>query len=103
MGCFCAKPPNAQDAPEDCCDADPDANPGQTKYFQGPVKVCGGFDYNCDGAEEPQYKSSCIEPPCSAGWFEPTPGCGEVAQWCLNCSGCGSCIGQTIQQKQKCR
>jgi len=87
----------------DCCDEAPKAYPGQTKYFSEPVNWCGGYDYNCDQVEETQYNSSCVEPPCSAGWFEPKPACGVTANWCLNCSGCGSCIGQTIQQKQKCR
>lgn len=101
--CYCEAPGNAEDFPEDCCDADPKAHPEQTKYYDEPINWCGGYDYNCDGDEESQYASSCVEPPCSAGWFQPTPACGQTGNWCLNCSGCGSCIGQTIQQKQKCR
>jgi len=101
--CYCKAPANAEDYPEDCCDADPNAHPNQTKYFSDPVNWCNGYDYNCDGSEESQYNSSCVEAPCSAGWFQPTPGCGVAGNWCLNCAGCGSCIGQTIQQKQKCR
>jgi len=101
--CHCEAPGNAEDYPEDCCDADPNAHPDQTKYFSEPVNWCGGFDYNCDGEEASQYSSSCVEPPCSAGWFQPNPDCGMTGNWCLNCSGCGSCIGQTILQKQKCR
>ncbi len=101
--CYCEPPANAEDFPEDCCDADPLAFPGQTKYFSEPVNWCDGFDYNCDNSDDPQYTSSCVEAPCSAGWFQPTPECGSTGNWCLNCSGCGSCIGQTIQQKQKCR
>ncbi len=31
----------------DCCDKDPDAKPGQTKYFS-TKNLCGSFDYNCD-------------------------------------------------------
>jgi hypothetical protein len=101
--CYCEAPANAEDFPEDCCDADPNAHPDQTKYYSEPVNWCGGYDYNCDGSDDAQYNSSCVEPPCSAGWFQPTPECGKTGNWCLNCSGCGSCIGQTIQQKQKCR
>jgi hypothetical protein len=101
--CLCTAPANAEDFPEDCCDADPDAHPNQTKYFAEPRNWCGGYDYDCDGSELSQYSSSCVEPPCSPGWFQPTPSCGETGNWCLNCNGCGSCIGQTIQQKQKCR
>ena len=101
--CLCEAPANAEDYPEDCCDADPNAHPDQNKYFSEPINWCGGYDYNCDGSDESQYNSSCVEPPCSAGWFQPTPECGSTGNWCLNCSGCGSCIGQTIQQKQKCR
>lgn len=101
--CYCKPPNNASDFPEDCCDADPEAHPKQTKYFSEPRKWCGGYDYNCNGEEEYQFTSSCVEPPCTVGWFQPTPSCGKTGNWCLNCSGCGSCIGQTIQQKQKCR
>ena len=101
--CYCEAPANAEDYPEDCCDADPEARPGQPKYFSTPVNWCGGFDYDCDSAETEQYDSSCVQEPCSAGWFQPTPTCGTTGNWCLNCNGCGSCIGQTIQQKQKCR
>ena len=101
--CYCVTPANAEDFPEDCCDADPMAHPDQTKHYDVPVNWCGGYDYNCDGDEESQYNSSCVEAPCSAGWFQPTPACGQAGNWCLNCSGCGSCLGQTIQQKQKCR
>ncbi len=33
----------------DCCDSDNNTFPGQTKYFT-TANVCGGWDYNCDGA-----------------------------------------------------
>lgn len=101
--CYCEAPANAEDFPEDCCDADPDAFPGQTKFFSDEVNWCGGYDYNCDNSDEKQYGSSCVEEPCTAGWFQPNPACGKTGNWCLNCNGCGSCIGQTIQQAQKCR
>jgi len=101
--CYCQPPAGSKDFPEDCCDADPLAFPGQTKYYAEPVNWCGGFDYNCDNNNEAQYNSSCVEAPCSAGWFQPAPACGVAGNWCLNCAGCGSCIGQTIPQKQKCR
>jgi hypothetical protein len=101
--CYCDQPSNAKDSEGDCCDADPLAFPGQTKSFAQPIKTCGGFDYNCDGSEDPQFDSSCVEEPCTAGWFQPAPTCGEVGEWCLNCNGCGSCIGQPILQAQKCR
>jgi len=101
--CYCEAPANAESFPEDCCDADPDAFPGQTKFFGEEVNWCGGYDYNCNSDVEKQYGSSCVEAPCTAGWFQPNPGCGESGNWCLNCSGCGACIGQTIQQAQKCR
>jgi len=101
--CRCDAPPNAKEHSEDCCDADPNAFPGQTKYFSSPVNWCGGFDFDCSGDEEMQFNPSCVQQPCTAGWFQPTPGCGEIGNWCLNCNGCGSCIGQTIQQAQKCK
>jgi len=87
----------------DCCDMNADVFPGQTKYFKVPIAECGGFDYDCDGQDEPQYTLTCIEPPCSAGWLQTFPDCGQTGSYCLNCSGCGSCIGSSIQQKQRCR
>ena len=45
---------------KDCCDADPEARPGQLKYFSKANK-CKNFDYNCDGKEafKPGTESRC--------------------------------------------
>ena len=102
MHFFCEQPAGAADNPVDCCDTDSDVYPGQTKYYANE-HACGGFDYNCNEQDEPQYQIDCIGEPCEAGWFGSLPGCGETGNWCLNCNGCGSCIGQTIIQSQKCR
>jgi hypothetical protein len=37
----------------DCCDIDANVHPGQLAYF-GTVSACGSFDYDCDGAIEPE-------------------------------------------------
>jgi hypothetical protein len=38
----------------DCDDADANAFPGQTAYFDVP-RTGGSFDYNCDGSQTKQY------------------------------------------------
>jgi hypothetical protein len=37
----------------DCCDADANAHPGELAYFT-TASLCGSFDYDCDGAEQPE-------------------------------------------------
>ena len=45
----------------DCCDIDVDAFPGQTAFFFEQTN-CGGWDYDCNGAEEKSiYACECIE------------------------------------------
>ena len=38
----------------DCCDTDNLAHPGQTTFFTA-VDQCGSFDYDCNGALDPEY------------------------------------------------
>src|SRR5215472_12325319 len=61
----------------DCCDTDPSAHPGQQSFFTFAT-ACGGYDYNCDGDEEPLYAV-------------------------VSCSGTGgNCVGQGIQAPGTC-
>jgi hypothetical protein len=96
----------------DCCDTDPKAHPFQANYFTTP-DACGSFDYDCSGANEPQYgaylscagpaaacHSLCSSTPCSCGDIQGAcsygftgapPGCGEAGPWGLcvpNGNGC---------------
>ncbi len=103
--CHCDEPPGASETLDDCCDTDSNAKPGQTSYFEQPRVLCGGFDYNCDGADEKQQAASCVSGLCNegVGWFQSTPACGATANWCMNCSECGVCVGSIMQQTQLCR
>jgi hypothetical protein len=44
--------------PGDCCEADPDANPGynvgvdKENRFSATLNLCGSWDFNCDGVEQ---------------------------------------------------
>jgi hypothetical protein len=40
----------------DCCDSDGDAHPGQQLTFTRERNGCGGFDFNCNGFDEPEYR-----------------------------------------------
>ena len=96
----------------DCCDTDPKAHPFQAGYYTTP-DACGSFDYDCSGANEPQYgaylsctgpaaacHSLCSSTPCSCGDIQgacsygftgPAPQCGQSGSWGLcvpNGNGC---------------
>jgi len=96
----------------DCCDTDPKAHPFQANYYATP-DACGSFDYDCSGANEPQYgaylsctgpaascHSLCSSTPCSCGDIQgacaygftgPAPQCGQTGSWGLcvpNGNGC---------------
>jgi hypothetical protein len=58
-----APPPGYVTTGGDCCDADPDAHPGQT-LFGTKTTACGTFDFNCDGVQEPQVPACPV--PCGA-------------------------------------
>lgn len=67
----------------DCDDADPDAFPGQTDFFERPTLGTRTFDFDCDGAASPEHPelSACRkEPPdCGGqGWQDSVPACGET-------------------------
>jgi len=99
---FCTRPPTGY-APNrlDCCDRDPDANPDQTAYSEKQT-TCGGYDWNCNGIEEPEFlnRSSC--PPPMDGWQSAIAPCGMFGDWVhitmLDCSA-----AQLAQQLQLCR
>jgi hypothetical protein len=93
----------ARMTPDDCCDVDGDAHPGQTAFFTTPIDLLGclvglPYDYNCDGAETLQYSNGfmgpCLgedEPACLAsattGW--------TIASGIPPCGGSGglrSCV-----------
>jgi hypothetical protein len=93
----------------DCCDQDAHVHPGQTSYFTKPG-ACGGYDYDCDGKESPQYgAASCLWSSfsCSGdGFAPPVPGCGDNGTY-TSCSvpwyDVFSCTGSNGPQAQGCR
>jgi hypothetical protein len=93
----------------DCCDQDAHVHPGQTSFFEQPG-ACGGFDYNCDGKETPEYgATSCTWSTfsCSGdGFAAPIPGCGVFGTY-TSCSipwyNVLTCTGSNAQQAQGCR
>jgi len=108
----------------DCCDTDPKAHPAQYGYF-ATRDGCGSFDYDCSGAEEPEYGSLlyCVGKPtvgcialcpssqctcsgtvCGYGFTGPDPGCGDAGPW-GTCSPGASCTATTTMPEltQQCR
>jgi hypothetical protein len=57
----------------DCCDADPNAHPGVTSFFQS-VDSCGSYDYDCDGSDGKQHNTGS----CAGYSGVSTPDCGTV-------------------------
>jgi hypothetical protein len=100
----------------DCCDTDSRAHPFQASYYTAP-DACGSFDYDCSGANEPQYgaylscagpatacHSLCQSSPCSCGdilgacsygFTGPAPQCGQTGSWGLCVPNGNGCIPST--------
>lgn len=93
----------------DCCDQDAHVHPGQTSFFTQPG-ACGGFDYNCDSHETPEYDAvNCQWSTfsCSGdGFAAPIPGCGVFGTF-TSCNivwySLLTCTGSNAQQAQGCR
>jgi hypothetical protein len=93
----------------DCCDQDAHVHPGETSYFAQPG-ACGGYDYNCDDQETPEYGATSCQWSsfsCSGdGFAAPVPGCGVFGTF-TSCSipwyDVFSCTGSNDQQAQACR
>ena len=93
----------------DCYDANPDASPNQTLFFDVD-RGDGSFDYDCDGAWTQAYPdfgacnwstSSCSLN--TAGWWEwSIPTCGESGDLLYDCSGAWSCTELTTSTTQSC-
>ena len=104
---FCgnAAPAGRSAVNTDCCDFDGNAKPGQTGYFTSPRNGCGGFDYDCNGTQSPQYvgTSSCEsvgtcsdgDRACSnvgsTGWASSAPACGNTSTYVTDCSSVSAC------------
>jgi hypothetical protein len=80
----------------DCYDANPDARPGQNRYFT-QHRGDGSFDYDCDGSATPAeqivsggckqitllgYPTHCW---ADEGWQGSVPGCGQQGRWLDSC------------------
>jgi hypothetical protein len=94
---------------DDCCDTDAHVHPGETAYYTTPGN-CGGFDYDCDGKDTPEYGgASCSWNTfsCSGDGFQPpVPGCGVFGTF-TSCSipwyDPLTCDGSNQSQAQACR
>lgn len=80
----------------DCYDQNPEAHPGQTRYYE-QHRGDGSFDFDCDGRavkKEELTAGGCrsstilgIVTKCwaDAGWQGPSPACGEQGRWLAEC------------------
>lgn len=90
---------------DDCCDDDPLTAPGQTAFFTTP-NGCGGFDYDCNGASEPEVGVAMCRLnflSCDGdGFSSPTP-CGAQADF-VSCAFAGVLCNETRKPRtQACR
>ena len=78
----------------DCCDSDSRANPGQSAGQITARTTCGGFDFDCDGAETPTVAGTVVDctslsqGSCTAdrrGWSMSAPACGDSAGYVNGC------------------
>jgi len=88
----------------DCDDAEPNAFPGQSIFFDLP-RASGGFDYDCNGSEEKfdtEAGGTCQTDwwTCTGtGWDQGVPACGELGNWhrCEDSGGCNETESMTIR------
>lgn len=83
---------NYTDCDGDCNDNNASVHPEQTKFFSTPYQ--GGYDYNCDGKEQPQFdtQAQCTFNlnSCSGdGWSGVPPACGQIGSY-VHCERIGS-------------
>jgi hypothetical protein len=94
----------------DCCSTDANARHGQTAYFQVARNGCGGYDYNCDGAETQQWTAinqTCIPFFCETnsafGWQgSSVPTCNKGGIFVTGCVK-ATCAAITENRHQACR
>lgn len=95
----------------DCDDGDDRAHPGQTTYFSDLArKTKGGWDFNCDGKDTPQFPKAV---PCNAAGQCPftnvyvgalPPACGQAGVFGSCDTALLSCKpGTLMSQLQPCR
>ena len=92
----------------DCDDGQREVFTGQKTYFDTPTRK-GGFDYDCDGEEQPEYPSLAECRAAGAGcegdgWRDVVPACGQEATL-MRCEKTGQkCSARPAgRQTQHCR
>ncbi|MCK6531746.1 MAG: hypothetical protein L6Q84_02145 [Polyangiaceae bacterium] len=90
------QPPGHVSNALDCYDENPEAHPGQARYYE-QHRGDGSFDYDCDGRgakKDDLVAGGCrsstilgIPTKCwaDAGWQGASPGCGEQGRWLAEC------------------
>jgi hypothetical protein len=100
----------------DCYDENPEAHPGQTRFFT-QHRGDGNYDYDCDGREtkrEETASGGCKEISilgfptrcwADAGWEGATPACGQQGKWLAECEvNTLSCTAvRETRDQQQCR
>lgn len=108
----CPPVPGRVENGDDCDDDVSAVNPQQTSFFTKQTHYWyGGYDYNCDGKEEPKYtqQAACKKQGGSCvgdGWGYGVPGCGKASAWvtCVKTSsGSHPCAKSYTYGTQSCR
>ena len=90
---------------DDCYDANPDARPSQTAFFDQD-RGDGSFDYDCNYSEEKQFPltSICSFQVCDDGWANAIPACGMVNSYEYDCfNTLAGCYFDNDFRTQTCR
>lgn len=81
----CASPEGYLSTGRDCDDSDGRAYPSQDEFFDTP-RNSGGFDYNCDGSEEPEHQGEGCDPfSCTTRYWWDEPDCGDLGLRLVAC------------------
>jgi len=106
MGCPGA--PGFATTDDDCDDADADVFPTQPMFF-GTPRASGGYDYDCNGAEQAEHRLGAL---CAsggacmliqAGFLPPIPRCGLEGTFASDCTGAdSSCAFTEMRRVQRC-
>jgi hypothetical protein len=94
----------------DCCDTSADTHPYQNQWYT-EANACGGFDYDCSGAEKKEYEATgscecggiicttCVQ---QTGWNGGAPACGAAGKWMDSCNWDWGCDALLVDRTQRC-
>ena len=106
----CSKPADHSASKTDCADGDDRAYPGQTAFFDQPIKgsAADPWDFNCDAAVETKASypvnqcankgyTICNKTFTKSWWGTKPPACGETRKLLVSCTFVGGALDGTCE------